>query len=235
MTTPDHKESDKASLEQAIADYLQTHPDFFNRHPELLENLRVVHPHRGTVSLTERQLEQLRAHNRALRTKLDELVQTARANDCLSQRMQRLNLALIEASSLDDMLHCVQGVLREDFNADVVVLRLAITAAHSPLASDNRLTNQQLLICESLLRGAQPRCGEPGPGEAELFDEATQQVVSAALVPLSGIDWQGVLAIGSCDPERFHAGIGTLFLSRIGELLCHAVQAHLYPLTSSAV
>lgn len=223
-------------LEQAVADYLQTHPDFFDRHLELLELLRVPHPCAGAVSLIERQLVHLRERNHALRDQLRDLVRTAQANDCLSERMQRLNLVLIEAHSLDDMLHHVQSVLREDFNADFVTLSLSTAASLQLPPAMYHLTSQQWfsLFCESS-RNAQPRCGPLDEGAALLFGEVAGQVVSAALVPLSGTDWQGVLAIGSRDPERFQAGIGTLFLSRIGQLLSHAVQAHLYPPACSAV
>ena len=41
-----------------------------------------------------------------------------------------------------------------------------------------------------------------------------------------GFDWKGLVAIGSCDPKRFHPGMGTLFLSRIGELISHALHTH---------
>jgi hypothetical protein len=60
-----------------------------------------------------------------------------------------------------------------------------------------------------------------------LFDDAAAQIASTALVPLGGFDWKGLMGIGSRDHRRFHPGMGTLFLSRIGELISHALQLHL--------
>ena len=45
--------------ENVIADYLQTHPEFFQRHSELLQTLQVPHQ-AGTSSLIERQVAVLR-------------------------------------------------------------------------------------------------------------------------------------------------------------------------------
>ena len=41
---------------QDIANYLTSHPDFFDQHPELLATLQLPHPQNGqAISLIERQ------------------------------------------------------------------------------------------------------------------------------------------------------------------------------------
>jgi hypothetical protein len=52
-------------------------------------------------------------------------------------------------------------------------------------------------------------------------------VRSLALVPLGQTSVFGLLALGSEDPQRFHAEMGTLYLRRIGELTASAVSARL--------
>ena len=50
--------------EESIADYLKSHPDFFERNLTLLSGLRL--PHRttgGAISLVERQVDVLRQRN----------------------------------------------------------------------------------------------------------------------------------------------------------------------------
>ena len=45
----------------SVTQYLQQHPDFFERHPQLLTRLRLQHPRNGTtISLIERQVDVLR-------------------------------------------------------------------------------------------------------------------------------------------------------------------------------
>jgi uncharacterized protein YigA (DUF484 family) len=223
--------------ERRIAEYLLAHPDFFERHPRVLEQLRVSHPSGAAVSLIERQRDLLRAENHKLRDRLQDLVQVARDNDSLSKHMQQLNLALIEARRLDELVLGVQSVLRDEFGADFTALRLAMSSGRAGLADSDRLTIPALEALRPLLHGKRPWCGRLGPDQARwLFDEVASEVASTALLPLSAdADWQGVLAIGSRCPERFAPGMGTVFLSRIGELVSHAVNLHLCPLDSSAV
>ncbi len=171
---------------------------------------------------------------RALRVRLQELLQAARANDGLAERMHNLHLALIESRSLDDLTVAVLGVLRDDFNADFTALRLV---TRQPLLDDaTRLAPAALEALRPLLRGGRPWCGRVSPQRARwLFDDAAPEVGSAALVPLrAGGDWQGLLAIGSRDVERFAAGLGTVYLGRIGELVSQALNLYLYPSDSAA-
>ena len=82
--------------EAAIGQYLQQHPDLFDRHPQLLTRLRLVHPRTGTtVSLIERQVEVLRDKQAASEQKLAEFVRVARANDVLVDKIHRFTRRLV--------------------------------------------------------------------------------------------------------------------------------------------
>ena len=221
--------------EQVIAQYLLAHPDFFERHLDVLSKLRIPHPSGPAVSLLERQVQHLRDHNSKLHRRLQELIKVARENDGLSRRMQNLNLVLLEARDIGDMIRGVQSVLRDEFNADFTALRLVMSNGAAGLEEPNRLAPAQLELFKSLLRSGRPLCGRLTKAQTQaLFDDAADSVASAAIVPLIGDDWQGVLAIGSRDEQRFGVGMGTLFLSRLGELLKHAFSTQLYPVGSTA-
>ena len=62
-----------------------------------------------------------------------------------------------------------------------------------------------------------------------LFDDADIQ--SAGIVPLvknkNSKNCYGIIAIGSYDPQRFRADMGTLFLSLLGQVLTRILQRHL--------
>ena len=220
-----NQEQKKRDSEQLIAQYLSSHPDFFERHLDILEKLRIPHPVQPAVSLLERQVRHLREQNSKLRRRLQELIRVARDNDCLSKRMQNMNLALIDARELGDMMRSIQSVLRDEFNADFTALRLYTPIPQVDLDELNRFDPASLELFKPLMRGARPVCGQLDQELiAALFDDAAEQVQSVAVVPLNGDNWQGVLAIGSRDKERFAAGMGTLFLSRLGELLLGTLQ-----------
>src|SRR5271166_3038680 len=127
MTTNHAREIKPASLSDAeVAQYLQTYPDFFERNGPLLTKLRLPHLRDpgATVSLVERQVEVLRERNQSLERKLKELVDVARANDVLADRIQRLSQRLIQARSLLETINAVEASLREDFDARNSVLVL---------------------------------------------------------------------------------------------------------------
>ena len=48
---------------------------------------------------------------------------------------------------------------------------------------------------------------------------------SAAMIPLGKTAEVGILAIGSTEADRFHPGMSTEFLGRIGELVSEAVRS----------
>jgi uncharacterized protein YigA (DUF484 family) len=73
-----------------------------------------------------------------------------------------------------------------------------------------------------------PYCGaNPGLEAASWLGESTEaSAASLALLPLRGGPADkvfGLLVLGSTDPQRFHAGMGTDFLERIAELASAAL------------
>ena len=63
--------------DEAVHEYLSEHPDFFERHDDLLNSLRLPHVTGGTVSLVERQVSMLRQKDLKLERRLRELLEVA--------------------------------------------------------------------------------------------------------------------------------------------------------------
>ena len=80
---------------------------------------------------------------------------------------------------------------------------------------------------QAAIMGA-PQCG-PAQGSSFVSwsREAADHIRSLALVPLGQTSVFGLLALGSEDPKRFYADMGTLYLRRIGELCAAGVSARL--------
>ncbi|HME37589.1 MAG TPA: DUF484 family protein [Steroidobacteraceae bacterium] len=217
----------------SVADYLQTYPDFFERNSPLLAKLRLPHLRDvgATVSLVERQVEVLRERNQSLERKLKELVDVARANDALADRIHRLSQRLIGARTLLDTINAVETSLREDFEAMHSVLVLFLEQARSLDGAGGRFlrtadpADADLKTFDSLLQSGKPRCGlVRDPQRDYLFGKDSVEIGSVALTPLGQKGKLGILAIGASDAERFHPGMSTEFLSRIGELVTYALM-----------
>jgi uncharacterized protein len=215
--------------EDAAAQYLRAHPDFFERHAELLEVLTIPHARGAAVSLVERQVEVLRARNRQLERKLIDLVQVARDNEALSTRLHRLALGLLEAEHLNDVIAITRELLRTEFPSTQVVMKLFKTPRTALQANAHVLAanDPSADLFDGLFRGKRPVCGLLSEERAQcLFESEAPDIASAVLIPLIEGQRLGVLALGSTEQDRFHAGMGTLFLGYLGELVSRAVASH---------
>jgi uncharacterized protein YigA (DUF484 family) len=223
-TTSQQTRSETPPLEEkAVADYLRDNPEFFQNNPSLLADLQIPHSCGGAVSLVEHQVKVLRDQNRQLKRKLMDLVHVARDNNRLNERMHQLTLGLVNSSSLEALLDTLREHLQGEFSADTVTVRLAgIPEARArECAVDLFSTDEpQLGHFESFYKTCRPQCGRFKPEQLEyVFGDQAQAVESAALIPLGKKGQIGLLAIGSQESNRFHPGMGTLFLSHLGELL----------------
>ncbi len=221
--------------EESVRDYLRANPEFFERHPRLLDGLRVPHATgRGAVSLVERQVAALRQKNMKLERKLRELIEVARANDRLAARIHRLALGLMAAKDRRETLECVAGQLRSDFGADHAVMVLfGDTGDFGDIGDfgDRRFLHvlrredPRLGPFETFLSAARARCGRVRDSQREfLFGTAADEVGSMALLPLGTGAALGFIGIGSVDADHFHPAMSIDFLTRIGDLVAAAME-----------
>jgi uncharacterized protein YigA (DUF484 family) len=184
----------------------------------------------ATVSLVERQVEVLRDRNQALERKLAELLDVARANDALANRIHCLSQRLIRGRTLLETINAVETSLREDFDARNSVLLLFMEQARDLEAAAGRFlktadpADDVVKTFESLLQSGKPRCGQIRDAQRDyLFGKDSIEIGSVALAPLGAKGVLGLLAIGASDTDRFHPAMSTEFLTRIGELLANAL------------
>jgi uncharacterized protein YigA (DUF484 family) len=216
--------------EASIASYLQHNPDFFERHQAVLTRLRLPHVRGGsTVSLVERQIEVLREKHAALEQKLAEFVRVARANDALAEKLHRFTKRLLRAGTRANAVEKVEASLREDFDSFHSVLILV--GEHPDLAPQRfvrtvKADDSNLKSFETLFASGKPRCGQVRDSQREfLFGADANDMGSVALVPLGEKGSIGLLALGSTDRDRFHPGMSTEFLARMGDLVAEALTA----------
>jgi len=209
---------------------LQHHADFFERHPQLLARLRLQHPRNAsTVSLIERQVEVLRDKYTAQEQKLAEFVRVARANNVLAEKIHRFTRRLLRTQAASQAIAEIEASLREDFDTFHAVLALSSgnpPAEGTPPRFLRRVAADDAAFrsFDSLFTSGKPRCGQIRDSQREfLFGTEAPNIGSVALVPLAGQPPAGLLALGSVDRDRFHPGMSTEFLSRMGELISDAL------------
>jgi uncharacterized protein YigA (DUF484 family) len=215
--------------EDAIAHYLQNHPEFFDRHDRVLATLRLPHRAGSAVSLIERQVTILRTRATKLESKLRELLEEGRANESRATKTHRLASALIAVRDREAVLQAIESSLRDDFGIEHIVLLLFVADARPATAGFVRhiaAQDPRLTAIASLLEAVGPRCGRPTDAQRTLLFGETA-IASTALVPIGrGEQRIGLLALGSMDPNRFLPTMSVDFLTRIGDLVGQALSVH---------
>jgi uncharacterized protein YigA (DUF484 family) len=234
MTTSQQTQHGVQTLEEkTVADYLRDNPDFFQNNASLLATLQIPHTCGTAVSLVEHQIRVLRDQNRQLKRKLMDLVQVARDNNRLNERMHQLTLGLINTPTLEALLDTLREHLQGEFNADTVIIRMADLpeALARECGVDLFQRNApELEYFDSFYKSGRPQCGRFKHEQlAYLFGDQAAAVESVALVPLGKNGATGLLAIGSQEANRFHPGMGTLFLTHLGEMLDLLLAGYLDP------
>ncbi|EQD64994.1 protein containing DUF484 [mine drainage metagenome] len=201
-----------------VAAWLRRHPTFLKDFPDIAETLVIPRERGSAASLAGYQLELLRERQRELEARLADLVEIAGENEQRVVQVHSYTLTLLCATDLAACVRAIVAGLREDFHTEQVSLLL--NGAHAALAGlpwvrDVPEGADKLPAFADFFPRGEPLCGRLAPPKLDaLFGAAAPEVQSAALLKLGAL---GVLGIGSSDPNRFHPGIGTLFLKLIAE------------------
>lgn len=212
---------------EQIAEFLRSNPDFFESNVDVLLNINVNHPHGGrTVSIPERQLIATREKVKLLEGKLSELITFGQENDALSEKIHRLTLALISGVSVAQLIDTLYLDLLDSFQVPHVAIRfwnVALTEAPAPEFQPVAVELVQFVDAMTV-----PYCGSHPVYETNLwFGEHAPHLKSYALIPLKKGGTFGMLLMASENAERFYADMGTVFLSRIGDVFAQCVARHL--------
>jgi len=216
--------------EDVIADYLQQNPDFFERYSSLLNTLEIPHTTGGAaISLVERQVSVLRQRSNKLEDNLRELVEVARGNDELGEKIHALTIAYLGAKSRNDVVRILEEKLRTGFNADQSVLVLFNsdnTKFSGPFLRKIARADPAIGSFKTFLQSNTARCGTVRDAQRDfLFGADNIEIGSVALIPLGTKSELGFLAIGSSSATHFHPGKSIDFLTRLGELTTAALKS----------
>jgi hypothetical protein len=201
-----------------VANYLQSNPAFFETYAQMLSEVTIPHPYGGrTISLSERQMLTLRERVKELEKKLHELVEFAKENDALQNKLHQFTLALFGAHELASLQSVVLRNLRDIF---------AVPHAAVHLWKEQPPSVEVLAFADE---HALPVCVHHAVFDtASWFGEAESHLRSFAYVPLRANNQTiGMLIIASEDQQRFYPEMGTIFLQRIAEIVGTALQQHL--------
>lgn len=205
-----------------VAAWLQKNPQFFEEYADLVSEIFIPHPHGGrAIPIAERQILTLREKNRMFETKLTELIQFGEENDQIGDKVHRLSVGLLLAGDLAAVLGVVQDHMQEDFRVPYFAVRLWGEDSDETLLEFTPVSEDVLKLAASL---DSPYCGPYVTDEVlSWLGDIAPSLKSFAQVPLKTDTQAGLLVLASADPQRFYPEMGTLYLTRIGELVSAAI------------
>lgn len=204
--------------EWAVRDYLEKDPDFFSRHRDLLDKVRLPHAQRGSVSLVDIQLERLREQNRHLQEEITDLMTIAARNERIYRVYSELYVQLLECDNLEAVLQILETQLKNQLELPIVALRLCEERAWDGDRQLALLRDEADKLINRRLQGHPYYFGRLTKAEQKLLF-AEQSVESVALILLGDEQRHGILAIGSNDPNHFQPNMDSLLLEQVRVLL----------------
>lgn len=229
MTPTEHQ-----ITEDDIANFLANTPDFFERHAELLASVQLSSGHGSrAVSLQERQAGMLRDKIKGLETRVVDMIRHGQDNVVIADKMHRWTRRLLQASQPRDLPGTIVEGISGDFQIPQAAIKVwDVNGIFSDEGFATGVSDDARTFAVSLTT---PYCGVNSGFEAVGWLPEPASALSIALIPLRALDGaavSGMLVLASPDPERFHSGMGTDFLERLGEL-AGAALSRLAPRSTS--
>jgi uncharacterized protein YigA (DUF484 family) len=221
--------------EEDIANFLVNTPDFFERHAELLAAVRLNSPHGArAVSLQERQADMLREKIRALEMRLMDMMRHGTDNEVLIERMQRWVKTLLMTANARDLPYTIADHIQHDFMVPQVAIKVW------GVANDYQIEPFAVGVGDEVKTFAET-LSTPYVGMNQNFEavkwllepSAAQSVAMVALratraedTPQTSVNQPviGLLVMASPDAQRYHEGMGTAFIERLGDLASAALS-----------
>lgn len=213
--------------ENVVKDFLQKNPHFFEQHASLLADIYLPSPHgSGAISLAERQQLAQRDKIRVLESKFAELIEIGKENDSTNTKVHLLSLSLLASDQLPILLEMLFHCLKEEFHISFTNLKLwamVKNPADARLPAFQHVTSELMDWVQSL---KEPFCGQHPEGDVKNWFDSGVNIQSYAVIPIRSLTTFGVMVLGSEDERRFYPEMGTLFLSRIGELISAGIMRY---------
>jgi uncharacterized protein len=211
--------------EDEIANYLAHTPGFFERHAELLASVELANPHGArAVSLQQRQMEMLRERIRGLERRIMDMIRHGQENAGLTDRLHDWTRNLMLCEDPRDLPDVMVLDLKEQFLIPSAAIRVwSVQAGYEQEPFALGVSDEVKAFAQQL---ASPYCGANARFEAMQWLSDCESIASLAMVPLRrdvGAPTFGLMVLGSPDPTRYTADMGTEFLSRVGELASAAL------------
>lgn len=217
-----------------VAAYLRRHPQFLVNRPDLAAVL--APPKRdlgdGVIDLQVFMIERLRADVARLKLTQRKLIATSRNNMASQKRVHAAVLAMLGATSFEQLISVITDELTYLLDVDAVGLCVEASPDGPPFPNGELGVHVLRVGMVDALIGAGRHvllraevAGDPGlfggQGAGLVRSDALVRLKVSSKAPI------GLLALGARRPGVFHPGQGTELLTFLGQVIEHMIRAWL--------
>lgn len=229
---PTAEEAGARLTEEQVAVYLRRHPDFLERHPELLDLLQPParrHDGDNVADLQHFMIHRLRDRIESVESDRRELISTTRGNLSSQARVHEAVLDLINARSFEQFIEILTSDLVAKLHLDVVALCVENDRPEVPRTRagirflPSGYVDSVLGAGETVLLRAEVDADRRiyGNGAGLVASEALLRIEIGPQAPT------GLLALGARSPGHFTPGQGTELLSFLAGVIESTARAWL--------
>jgi hypothetical protein len=170
-------------------------------------------------------MDMLRERIKGLEHKIIEMIRAGQENVAIADRLHRWTRSLMLTADARDLPQVLVDQVKHQFMVPQAAVRLwGVDQAYADMPQAQGTSEEARSLAQSL---SLPFCGLNTGGDVVKWLEDAHTVASMAMIPLrhgAGDGCFGLLVLGSPDPTRYGADMGTDFLMRIGELASAALS-----------
>ena len=215
-----------------VRGFLKSNPNFLVENPELLQILLPPTSQQGNNVLDMQQfmVERLQREVERLKMLQGELISAGRSNLSSQNQIHAAVLALLEAQTFEQVIEAVTTDFATLLDVDVVSLAIESVGddVHPGLKQGVRVVERGVVSAllddgrEALLRGEiEGEVSIYGSGAPLVHSDVIVRVDLGAQAPAC------LLAMGSREKRRFHAGQGTELLCFLGRVVARSIKTWL--------
>ncbi len=219
--TPKPAQTDLTATE--VIDWLKSHPDFFQKHPEMVEMLNPPEQKSGknVADFQSYLIERLKADKTEAVKTAREIVETARHNMNNQTRIHTAVLRLLEAPNFEHFIESLTADLTALLDVDITTLVVESDGDKIPQIATNGIR----IVPEGTLGNWMDKRSimhQSDIGGVEAIYGAGASLVRSQVLIRINIGHHAppaILAFGSRDPNQFQEGQGTEQISFLAQVI----------------
>ena len=215
----------KQITDNDVINFLTENSDFFTRHPEQLEALKVTNSKGNVASLINHQVNVLMERNNNLKAKLSQLISNAADNEKIMSQVFELTLQLCQISHVANITKHFGRFVKQSFDSDLFKIVMpeydSLDSSSTVLCIKKDSEDEFIAIFKDFFLKNSPISGRLKKDKLQfIFGKNAEKIGSSVILPIGKNSQKGFIVFSSFDENRFNPDISTDLLLR----LCHILD-----------